>query len=304
MPFVAGQATGMNKYVNQSENKHMRIKSRFWAFLIAVPALFLSSCESGLDLVEVESKVYLTRSGAVALTPLLGESVYELGVYRSGINQKSKVTVDVQADPSVAGDFLRDNAGYQLLPEMYYTIPGNNVEFGAADERKPFKIYLRNIDEAFTGRKFVLPVKIRSVSGSADILETKNTVFLTFSRYRNVFEGTYKAYGRVYQAGSSSPEARIDEEVKASSVTANTVLVNGAEGAMKIHLTVQNGEVVVTGAPGSEAFKVRNTGGKPNTYTGTFNPAYQANEGTFTLNYTYTSGGKEKEASVELKFWL
>jgi hypothetical protein len=97
---------------------------------------------------------------------------------------------------------------------------------------------------------------------------------------------------------------KIDEVITSTSIDANTIKVKGPVSGINLLLTVQNGEVLVKGAPGSEAFNVQNTAGKKSTYTGTFNEVYQRNKGTYMLYYTYTSSGNLMEVTEELKFWL
>lgn len=274
-------------------------------YLILLSFVLFASCEKGIETVEVDSTVYLPLSGLSAQTALLGESIYELGVYKAGVNQKNAgVTVNLKIDQDAFNEFFALNPGYELLPETYYSIASSSVVIPKDKERESYKIHLKGIDESFVDKKYILPVSIESVSPSVEILEEQNTVLLNFSRYRNAYECLYKAFGKITLTDGENATATIDEQVSTTTVSANTIRVKGAESNLNLLLTVHDNEVIINGAPGSESYNVKNTEGKNSTYTGNFDPTYQANKGTFKLFYTYTLNGQEKNAEVELKFWL
>lgn len=268
--------------------------------------LFISSCEKGIDSVEADSTVYLPQSGATVQTALLGESVFQLGVYHAGLNQPDKsITVTLGVDQTAGANFIAQNAGYEILPATYYSIPEQSVKIGKGAERGMYQIRLKNIDVSFTGKKYILPVSIQSVDKDVTISTTEKLSILQFTRFRNVYEAKYKAYGQVTLSGSTGTDKqKVDEVITSTSIDANTIQVKGAVSGLNLLLKVQSGQVQISGATGSEAFNVTSTSGKTSTYTGTFNEVYQCNEGTYTLYYTYTASGKQMDASVELKFWL
>ncbi len=274
-------------------------------YLIAfLSILFISSCEKGIDSVEADSTVYLPQSGATVQTALLGESVFRLGVYHAGLNQPDKsIAVTLGVDQTAGANFIAQNAGYELLPATYYSIPEQSVKIGKGEERGMYQIRLKNIDVSFTGKKYILPVSIQSVDKDVTISATEKLSILQFTRFRNVYEAKYKAYGQIL-GSTPTDKQKVDEVITSTSIDASTIQVKGAVTGLNLLLKVQSGQVQISGATGSEAFNVTNTTGKTSTYTGTFNDVYQCNEGTYTLYYTYTASGKQMDASVELKFWL
>lgn len=279
-------------------------KIHFIYSLVFVALLFFASCEKGLETVEYASTVYLPQSGPSVKTPLLGESVLQLGVYHAGVNQPTKsLAVTLGVDEAAGAAFIALNAGYEMLPSSYYSLPQTQVKLDG--ERAFLPINMKGIDVNFSGKKYILPISIQSVDKEVTVSEAQKTAILQFTRFRNVFETKYKAYGQVVLSGTADTDkAKIDEVISSTSVDANTIQVKGAAANMNLLLTVQNGQVQVTGAPGSEAFNIANTPGKTSTYSGNFSDQYQCNQGTYMLYYTYTASGKQMDATVELKFWL
>ncbi|MGD9557644.1 MAG: DUF1735 domain-containing protein [Mangrovibacterium sp.] len=278
---------------------------KLYSIFALVLVLMLFSCEKGTDLIDYDSTVYLPQYGLSNQTVLLGESVFELAVYKAGINQEhAAVTVTMQVDQAAFDTFRASNPEYSLLPERYYSIESMTVAISKDQEKAPFRIQLKGVDESFTGKKYILPVSIAGVSPSVNLLESQQTVFLSFSSYRNVYESAYKAYGKVTPLGSEEVSIKVDEEVSAATVSANTISVKGAENNMDLLLTVKDSEVLISGTSGSANFQIRNTAGKTSTYSGTFDPVQQCNRGTFLLFYTYTVGGQDMNAEVELRFLL
>ncbi len=273
-------------------------------FAIWVSFLFLFvSCEKGMDTIEYDSTVYLPMNGLSEQTILLGESIFELGVYKAGINQDhAGVTVKLKIDQEAFSEFRASNLEYQLLPETYYSIETPEVVIGKNSEREFYKIHLKGIDENFINKKYILPISIESVSPSVEIMESAKTVFLSFPRFRSIYECLYKVTGKVTPAAGGDP-VKVDEQVSATSVSANTIMIKGAENNMKLLLTILENSVAVNAGTGSESYGIKNTDGKTSTYSGIFDPVVQTNRGTFKLFYSYMLNGLQMDAEVELKFW-
>ena len=287
--------------------KLVNMKKIHSIYLMAfVSLLFLASCEKGIETVEYQSTVYIPNSGATTQTVLLGSSEIQLGVYHAGINQSiSSVNVTLGIDEAAAATFISNNTGYEILPSSYYTLPESVVKIGKGQERGMYKIQLKGIDENFINKKYFLPISIQSVDKDVAVSETEKLAIIQFNRYRNVYEAKYKAYGQIVLSGTTDTNIqKVDEVVTSTTVDANTIMVKGAVPGLNLLLKVQNGQVLISGATGSEAFNVANTSGKTSTYAGSFSDVYQCNTGTYTLYYTYTSAGKQMDATVELKFWL
>lgn len=281
------------------------MKNSHLIYFILLLLVSFPSCKKGLDNIAVDSTIYLPQSGLNTQTVLLGESIYELGVYKAGVNQaNASVTVDLKIDKDTLNAFLLLNPGYTLLPEAYYSIVSPSVVILKDQDRAFYKIHLKGIDESFVSKNYVLPVRIESVSPSVSILNTKSTVFLNFSNYRNAYECKYKSYGKITLEGQVDPLSVINEQIVATTISANTISVKGAENNMVLYLTVNDNSVIITGAPGFESYNIKNTVGTTSTYTGEFNPTYQVNKGVFKLFYSYMLTGQQKNVEVELKFWL
>lgn len=274
-------------------------------FIAFISLLYFSSCEKGIDTIENESTVYIPNSGLSAQTVLLGESIFELGVYRAGINQsEGDITVTLKVDQDAFATFQASNSGYEILPESYYSIESTTVVIGEEKECETCKIHLKGIDKSFVSKKYILPISIASISPSVNILEGSETALLYFSNYRNAYECKYKVFGSVSPAGDELTSTTIDEIVTATTVTENCIKVKGAENNLYLNLTILENGVTISSATGSEAYNVKNTEAKTSTYTGVFDPVYQGNKGIFVLYYSYTKNGLQMDAKVELKFWL
>lgn len=271
----------------------------FWVSFL----LLFASCEKGMDTIEYDSTVYLPVNGLAEQTILLGESIFQLGVYKAGINQDhAGVSVKLKVDQEAFSLFRASNPGYQLLPESYYTIETPDVVIGKNDERQFCKIHFKGIDESFVNKKYILPISIERVSPDVEIMENASTVLLSFPRFRNAYESLYKALGRVTPVTGGDP-VKVDEQVSATSVSANTIMIKGAENNMKLLLTVLENNVTIKAGAGSESYGIKNTEGKTSTYSGVFDPVVQSNRGIFKLCYSYMLNGEQMDAEVELKFW-
>lgn len=279
-------------------------KYRFLNTALLLGMLMVSSCEKGLDAIKVDGTVYIPNSGLTTQTALLGESVFKLGVYRAGVNQDNSVTINLEVDQNAFADFQATNPGYEILPAGNYSIPSGTVVIEAGKEREDLNIRLTNISEnTFSGKKYVLPVSIKSVNSDTKINEEKKVAFLYFSRFRNAYEAKYKAYGTVMK--DAVLDKRIDEVLSPTSVSANILEVAGPENGMKLRLTILNDKVQVTGALGSEVFAIQNDPSKgESTFIGQFDPIYQTYKGNFRLFYTYMLTGVKREAAVDLTFTL
>ncbi len=283
----------------------MSKKYKFLNLMFAFSLLLFSSCEKGIDSVEVQNTVYLPNSGLSTQTALLGESVYQLGVYHAGVNQhEEQLVVTLDVDAAAFATFLTTNPGYEILPSNFYSIPNKDVTLKGDDPRSFLNIHLKNVDQTFVNKNYVLPVSIKSVSPDAKINEEKRVTFLHFPRFRNTYEAKYKAYGQVIDEMGASLR-KIDGLVTTVSVSANAIEVSGLETGMKVKLTVLNNKVVVSSGAGAEAFDVQNNAAAgESTFEGMFDKTYQTSAGKFKLFYTYTLAGKQVQAAVDLSFTL
>ena len=165
------------------------------------------------------------------------------------------------------------------------------------------------------GARYILPLKIESVSPDAEVLAEKSSVILHLADYRNVYGGPYRALGKA-SSPSDNNELKIDTYYDAKSLGQNTVTIPGPINGMQINLSVNNGEVTVSAAEGSEHYNIKGVAGK-NTYQGEFSEKYQRNKGDFNLIYTYEIQKEIKQdddtvaavtwtytVEATLKFWL
>ena len=280
----------------------MKTKNKF---LIVAVLISLSSCDKGIENISFDSTVYIPSNGIREFAPLLGESIYQVGLFWAGVNQKeSGITVylKVDADSLARYNAVNKQANYQLLPEMYYDIPQTTVNL--SDERSLVDIRFKNIDEWFTDKNYILPISIESVSPLVNVEAKRKTIFLHLTRFRNIYEGRYKGFGPITSDDNKIVSKVDKDDFIATTVNANTIMVRGAEVTMNILLTVKNdGTVEVTNAPGSEAFHVKNLVGYESVYTGEFDHKYQRTWGVFDLYYQYVLGAANMYVHVELKSW-
>ncbi|MBY5959382.1 DUF1735 domain-containing protein [Membranicola marinus] len=263
------------------------------------------SCEKGLDLIEVDSTVYIPQYGISEHPLLLGESFLNLGVYQAGVNQKAgnlEVTMDV--DPSALEDFLADHPDFEMLPENYFDLAENKVVIPSGDERGFLPVHIKNIGTDFVDKNYVLPISIQDVSPEVDVLEDQKTAFLTFPRYRNMYEGNYKAFGTVSEETGNATVDKIDKVIFAETAGPQSIRINSLIKSGDVILTVKGTEVEVAEAPGSESLEISNQAGKSSTFTGAFDPVYQRANGTFDLYFTYETNGEKNNVQVQLDFWM
>ena len=281
------------------------MKKSYIAYLFLAIAVLFSSCEKGQETIEYEGTVYIPLATIAEEIPLLGESTLNLYVYRAGINQaSSSVTVSVAVDEAILDSVTINGQVPELLPSSFYTIASTQIQISGSEERSPVSIQLNGIDESFVGQNYVLPITIESVTPDIEILESQRTALLYFTRFRNVYESKYKALGTITPSGSADPTATVDEEKTGVSLSANSIQIKGAENDMNLILTINDGQVDISAAAGSEAYAISNTSGTTSTYEGSFDETLQTNVGIFNLFYTYTKNGEERNVVVELKSWL
>lgn len=269
--------------------------------LILVSLFLLSSCEKGIEEVEYEGVIYIPQSGLSEVMPLLGESSYQLGVYKSGINDNSSPKVRLDVDQSLLDDFLASNPTYEMLPAQYYEIPNNEVNFSEGDNRVFLNIQFKNIGEDYTGKSYILPIRISDVDGGTELMPEKSSVLLHVSRYRNVYEGEFRALGTSSAIADPDDSKKVDQMITATSVSANTIQVPGPENGMLLHLKISGNSVSVSAAPGSEHFMIVNDS---STINGEFDETYQRFKGKMHLGYKYTINDKEMYADIDLTFNL
>lgn len=277
-------------------------------------SIFLSSCDKGIDTVEYESTVYLPSDGIREVAPLLGESVYQVGLFWAGVNAKeSGITVYLKIDADSLERYIAVNrhlGSFRLLPEKYYDVPETTVNLSG--NCSLVNIRFKNIDETFIDNDYILPVSIESVSPLVHVHPEMKTIFLHLKRFRNVYEGVYKPYGPI-TSDDNEVVSKVDKpSVEAVTVNANTIMVEGPEPNMLLLLTVKSdGTVEIKSVPPSSSgeetehdFQAQNIVGYESVYTGKFNHEYQRSWGVFDLYYQYVlSGGANMYVHAELKSW-
>ena len=288
-------------------------------------SLGISSCEKGIDMVEYQSTIYFPQSGLSDVNLLWGESTYELAVYRAGINQSNKsFDVTVVYDQVGGEQFINDSVNYEvlivagdtvpfqdypdslkyrLLPAEYYTLPGEIVHIDSNSERAFFTLSFNNVTDALRGAKYILPLKIESVSPDAEILMEKRFVALHLN-YRNVYEGPYRVIGKV-SSPSDSTDLKVDDVYQAKSIGENTIRIRGPikdEDDVLVDVSIINGAVTVTAAEGFEYYNIQSG---DCTYNGEFSEKYQRNKGDFKLIYTYEVEKmvKQEDNTMQPEIW-
>lgn len=280
----------------------MRYFNRYIKFIVVVLATGVISCETGLSTISVPARIYLPQAEQMEIIPLLGESAYALQVYKSGINQDASASVTASVDVAESGAFIEAHPEFSLLPEHHYSLPSAQISFGKGEESKPLIIRFHRIDESLSDTSYVLPVRLQDVTGGAELAENKRLVFLTVKRFRNPYEGPYRIYGSAIPQNGIS--RKIEMVANAYSVSPDAVTIQGPEDNMKLQLTVSDGKVLISAAPGSEDYRIQHTPGTESTYSGKFDTDYQRNTGRFILHYSYTLNEQVVNVVAEMNFWL
>jgi hypothetical protein len=282
----------------------MKTKNIFFITAVCF-SILLTSCEKGIDTVEYDSTVYLPSNGIREVAPLLGESIYQIGLLWAGINQKeSGITVYLKVDADSLARYLAVNrqSNFKLLPEMFYDIPTTTVNLSG--ERSLVNIRFKNIDERFVDNDYILPISIESVSPLVNVDPRRKTIFLNLTRYRNIYEGVYKGFGPISDDNNEVVSKVDKDDFYAVTVNANTIVVGGPEPNMNIVLTIKSdGMVEIGSAPGSASFLVQNLDGYESVYKGEFDHRYQRSWGVFDLYYQYVLGGANMYVHAELRSW-
>lgn len=265
--------------------------------------IFLSfvSCEKGMEEVAYDGRVYIPQAGISEVVPLLGESTYKLGIYKSGINDNRDPKVTLEVDPALLEEFLIANPEYEMLPEQYYSIPNKEVRFSGDESTVFMDIQLKNIGADYLDKHYILPVRIVKVSDGVELVSDRSSVLLQFHRYRSIYEGEFEALGQSYPVEQPEERKKIDQTITALTVSENVVSIPGAETGMTLHLDISGNAITVLAAPGSEHFNIVDDS---SSITGEFNETYQRFRGDMHLRYKYTMGGTERYAEVNLTFNL
>lgn len=283
--------------------------NHYRCLLLAFLLLLTLSCDQDLEMNSVKTTTYLPQYGLTTHSLLIGNSLFRLELYKAGFLESPGVTAQIQVDVTAFNRFKQDNPSYSdyvLLPSMYYSIENMKVTIPKGSYSKPLIISLKNIDESYINKKYILPISIKSVSGG-QLNESKSVAFLHFNHYRNVYDGTYLATGTcVGVFGDRLGMYTNKKLVTVGPKSVTTTIGNYSTSTSNMLLTVlENGQVSIQSAPGSEHREVQNDPVKMSTYSGDFDTFYQRNKGVFKLYYRYTDEmGERFSVEEELKFWL
>jgi len=258
------------------------------------------SCSKGVDSIEYGSKVYLPLSGVVEVQPLLGESVYELTVYKSGINSKGQIDVSLFVDSDAYAQYLLSNSGALLLPESMYSIEPVNFTFGPDELEKKAYIHFKQVDEEFIAKNYILPISLR-VGQPQQILEEKKTVLMTLKKYRNPYQGKLKASGKYYLKYNETETEKIDYALQAETVTANIFQIPSHVNDMMLWIEVVGDELLVKESGNTNRFRIQDKGSH---IRGDFDLKHQRFYGVFDLSFSYEFDSRIYEAEIELNFNL
>lgn len=266
--------------------------------ILIILSSFCTGCEKGEDIVSFENKIYFPSYGKNEIQPLLGESIVELTIYRSGYNTLRSATVELQVDEQLL-------AGYPdkqviILPEAMYSIDQTAFSFDKEDMEKNVLIHLKNIDESVKGKNYVLPLQIHS--NEADlIVEDKKTVYLHINSYRNQFQGKFRVFGETFLKYNEEEMEKIDYSASATTVSPNTFQIPSHIAGKNLWIEVNEDVVKVKEAQNNNTLNLKDLG---STLTGEFDITYQRFLGSFNLSFSYESAGRTHEAHLELNFDL
>lgn len=149
----------------------------FFKYIALGIAFFSISCENNLYEDVPQGKVYIPHNGFYSINQYdLGEPQTEIiRVYRSGL-QEGAVTVNLSIDPTLITAYNTKNSTSLIsLPAECYSLPATvTIPDGKADASVTIQIYPEKIKDkvGYDVEKYVLPVKVTSVSGNAIVNET------------------------------------------------------------------------------------------------------------------------------------
>lgn len=255
-------------------------------------------CEKGGDSVSFESKVYFPAHGKYEIEPLLGESIFELVIYRSGYNTGKTATVVLHSNAQLLGDYSDKQA--VELPATMYSIAQENYSFDKDDVEKKVYIHLKNIDESVKGKNYVLPLQIQSDDPSI-IEDEKNTVYLHINNYRNQYQGQFRVIGETYLKHNEEETESIDYRTSAMTVSPNIFEIPSHVVGVNLWVEVIGNVVKVKEAQNNNTLQLKDLG---STMTGEFDTSYQRFHGSFNLYFSYESAGRTHEARMTLNFDL
>lgn|SRR5690606_11314696 len=266
--------------------------------ILLVLCCFCIGCEKAGDSVSFENKVYFPAHGKLEMRPLLGESIVELTVYRSGYNTEKGSVVEIAVDNDLLGDYEDKQA--VLLPESMYSIEQRSFSFEKDEVEKKVFIQLKSVDESVVGKNYVLPIRVQSSEPSL-VVEDKSVVYLSINNYRNQYEGKYRVQGERYLQHQEAEAEVIDYTANATTVSPNTFQIPSHINGVNLWVEIDGPTVKVKEAQNGDVLKISDLG---SSMEGGFDATYQRFVGEFNLAYTYEAEGGTHEAHTRLKFDL
>lgn len=177
----------------------MNVSFKHISLCLAAASLFaLDSCKNGdneFSDYEYTAAFFATQTPVRTLvmgsdfdndTELDNKHRCKIGATMGGSYKGRNATVDIAVDNSLCNDIYFDEAGtqpVQAMPDSYYTLSTNNVDFAASKSVKvnyngdmTGYVYVQFTDAFFADKDavkntYVIPMKITSVSGIDKILE-------------------------------------------------------------------------------------------------------------------------------------
>lgn len=262
--------------------------------------ILFTGCERGLDYISYDSKVYFPTSGILEIQPLLGESIYELTVYKSGINDGQTATVDLFVDEAAFTEYQATQRDAEHMPANMVSIEPLQVTFDKDEIEKSVFIHFKGIDEGFVGKHYILPLTLRSGQNGL-LVEGKKTTLIKLIRYRNQYQGDFKGLGAFHLSDSEDGKEKIDYSIQTKTIAANIFELPSHVNNLNLWVEVNGTEITVKEAGGTNQFMVQDHGSR---LTGSFNQTYQRFIGSFDLSFSYESGGKAYRADITYKFDL
>ncbi|MBL1408263.1 DUF1735 domain-containing protein [Sphingobacterium faecale] len=259
---------------------------------------FCIGCEKGGESVFFENRVFFPAHGKFEIQPLLGESIVELTIYRSGYNTAKSTTVEVSADERLLDTY--PDKQVLALPKSMYSIAQTNFTFEKDEVEKKVIIHLKKIDESVVGKNYILPIQV-SADEQELVVEERSIVYLNINSYRNQYQGKYKVLGKTHLKYNEDEPENIDFTGLATTISPGAFQIPSHINGVNLWVEINGDVVKVKEANNRNTLRLNDLGSSKE---GAFNVKYQRFLGIFNLSFSYEMGGRTHEAHMQLKFDL
>ncbi|MCD0488700.1 DUF1735 and LamG domain-containing protein [Pedobacter sp. MC2016-14] len=164
--------------------KTLKYNSRLFAVaLICTIATVFSACEKSLS---YKDAILITGTQENKMVKFIVEGVPSSYAVTATATEKvpNDVTVSFEVDTNLVAEYSKEMAAkYYAPPTGSYEMVGGDVTIKAGSNiSDAVTVYMRSIANFVEGRTYVLPVKIKSVTGSLEVLDASRVIYLKIAR--------------------------------------------------------------------------------------------------------------------------